>query len=189
MIRSLLIALALTIGFPTFAQDDAKPLDGNREMAELFAADQEARRSFSPDMDWGEIKREDGERRIRTRELLDAGELTTGPDFYAAAYIFQHGDTAEDYLLAHTLAIRALGLGMDQAEWIAAATLDRYLQSVGRSQIYGTQYQSDSTGNWTRGEFDRDLITDQLRNGAGVESLAAQAKKLERMTGTDGSQK
>ena len=179
---------ALLVAAPLAAQDDAEPLDGNREMAAMFAADQEARRSFSSDVDWAEIERADAERRVRTRELLEAGALKTGPDFYAAAFIFQHGDRPEDYLLAHALAVRALGLGMEQAEWIAAATLDRYLQSIGQPQIYGTQYQSGSDQEWTRGKFDRDLLTDQLRRGAGVQRLEDQDTRLEELNTPDDSQ-
>lgn len=178
--REFLICLALASATPALADQDARPLDGNREMAEMFAADQEARRSFSPDKDWGEIARQDAERRVRTRELLDTGRLTTGPDFYAAAFIFQHGDKPEDYLLAHALAVRALGLGMENAEWIAAATLDRYLHSIDREQIYGTQYRTPRDEPTTQGRYNRQLLTDQIRTGARVETLEGQAARLKR---------
>jgi hypothetical protein len=34
----------------------------------------------------------------------------------------------------------ALSKGDREARWIAAATLDRYLTTVGKAQIYGTQF-------------------------------------------------
>ncbi len=52
----------------------------------------------------------------------------------------QHGDAADDYLLAHILAVEAIVKGDASSKWISAATLDRYLQAIGKSQIFGTQY-------------------------------------------------
>jgi hypothetical protein len=79
-------------------------------------------------------------RRARVRELLDAGQLKTGEDFHDAALIFQHGETADDYLLAHILAVEAVIKGDDRSKWMAAATLDRYLQLIKQPQVFGTQY-------------------------------------------------
>lgn len=62
--------------------------------------------------------------------MLEAGALKTGEDFEDASVIFQHGDNPQDYLLAHVLAMAAMTKGDANARWIAAATLDRYLQSV-----------------------------------------------------------
>ena len=58
-------------------------------MAEIFAADQ-AIRNGGP-IDLQAMGAGDAERRRRTLELLDHGALATGPDFYAAAFVFQHG--------------------------------------------------------------------------------------------------
>jgi hypothetical protein len=82
-------------------------------------------------------------RKKQVRDLLANGGLKTGEDFYDAAFIFQHGESAEDYLFAHVLAMDALLKGYDIAKWIAAATLDRYLQIVHKPQVFGTQYPLD----------------------------------------------
>jgi hypothetical protein len=82
-------------------------------------------------------------RRASVRAMVSRGEITSGNDFYEAAYIFQHGETAADYLFAHVLALDALAKGYDRAKWISAATLDRYLQLIGQPQIFGTQYPFD----------------------------------------------
>jgi len=82
-------------------------------------------------------------RRSAVRTLITNGELTTGEDLAEAAQIFQHGESAADYLLAHVLATDAATKGNDQAKWLAAATLDRYLQLIGQPQIFGTQYPLD----------------------------------------------
>jgi hypothetical protein len=76
------------------------------------------------------VNKSDSERRLATRRLLEEGALHTGEDFTWAAFLFQHGDTAHDYLLAHTLAVIVIKKGREDALWIATATLDRYLQSV-----------------------------------------------------------
>jgi hypothetical protein len=82
-------------------------------------------------------------RKRQIRALLAGGGLKTGEDFYDAAFIFQHGETAEDYLFAHVLAMEAVLKGYDVAKWVAAATLDRYLQIIHQPQIFGTQYPLD----------------------------------------------
>ncbi|HUC52979.1 MAG TPA: hypothetical protein VMR90_02975 [Candidatus Cybelea sp.] len=82
-------------------------------------------------------------RREKVRALLAAGELKTGEDFHEAAFIFQHRNNPEDYLFAHVLAMEAVVKGSDEAKWIEAATMDRYLQSIGQPQVFGTQYPLD----------------------------------------------
>ena len=176
MLRAVMVFL-LGLAAPVAAQEEAEPPSGNAEMAAIYAADQAAR--SGSDNDWQAIRKADRQRRARVRALLDAGALQTGADFHAAAYVFQHGDEPEDYLLAHALAVRSLGLGFKRAEWIAAATLDRYLQSIARDQIYGTQSLQYFGEPATRGRYDRTLLTDQLRVGAGVETLAEQDAMLE----------
>ena len=87
---------------------------------------------------------QDEQRRGAVAELLKQGKLHTGEDFEHAAFIFQHGGTPDDYLLAHTLAMVAVARGRSTAIWIAAATLDRYLQNIKQPQIYGTQFKWDN---------------------------------------------
>jgi len=82
----------------------------------------------------------DAARRKRAHQLLDECALRTGQDFGDAAIIFQHGTQPDDYLLAHVLAMIAVAKGDKNGREIAAVTLDRYLQSIGQSQIFGTQY-------------------------------------------------
>lgn len=178
MIRAAAMALALLAGTPLAAQNAERQVDDNREMAEMFSADQADRQG---DIDWMAVSRRDAARRGRTRELLDAGALSSPNDYYAAAFIFQHGGEPEDYLLAHVLAVRALALGHEKAEWIAAATLDRYLQSIARDQIYGTQYTMSPTDPASQGRYDRGFLPDAVRTASGVEPLAEQAAKVKAM--------
>ena len=79
------------------------------------------------------------------RVLLTAGQLKSPEDLYKAAFVLQHGETADDYLMAHVLATESLVKGNLDARWLVAATLDRYLQLTRQPQIFGTQYSLDPT--------------------------------------------
>ena len=148
----------------------------NPEMKAIFDQDQSVR--TAPKIDWPTVSKSDQERREQTRKLLAAGALHTGSDYEEAAFVFQHGGTADDYLLAHTLALVAVSKGHATAIWIAAATLDRYLQIAGQKQIYGTQYSSDAQRQWTQDPYNRDLISDALRQQLAVPTQALQGRQL-----------
>lgn len=168
------IALAL-IATPALAQPPAP----NAEMARLFAEDQADRKA---PIDWQAVGPRDETRRAATAKLLADGALATAEDFHAAAFIFQHGNTADDYLLAHTLALAAVARGKTDSLWIATATLDRYLQAIGQPQVYGTQY-SRKTGAWSQEPYNRTLVSDALRKVLGVRSQAEQAEQMAKLPG------
>ena len=148
----------------------------NAEMTAIFDADQADRQS--PDIDWSAMGPVDDKRRSRTKQLLDAGSLQSGDDYYHAAFVFQHGNEADDYLLAHLLATIAIARGRPDAVWIASATLDRYLQAVGKPQILGTQYTIPEKGAVTQEPYDRALISDAMRKALRVPSLEEQETRL-----------
>jgi hypothetical protein len=145
-------------------------------MAAIFAADQAARAQSST-VDWDVVRLADMARRAQTQALIDTGKLNSADDYYHAAYVFQHGDEAEDCLKAHALAVIAIARGKREATWIAAATLDRYLQRIGQPQIYGTQFQRPPGQKWTQEPYRRDLLSDALRQASGVPPLAAQEER------------
>jgi hypothetical protein len=148
-------------------------------MTAIFDADQAARKA--PKIDWSVVREADRSRRVRTQAMLDAGQLSSADDFYHAAYVFQHGDLPEDCLKAHALAIVAAARGKSEAAWIAAATLDRYLQRIGQPQIYGTQYLRQGDGDWTQEPYRRDLLTDSLREATGVPPIPKQEDRVKDM--------
>jgi hypothetical protein len=151
----------------------------NAEMAKIYDEDQKVRQSQKTitKEDWVVIDKSDAERREATRKLLTSGQLHVGKDFTEAAFIFQHGGKPEDFLLAHTLGVIAVSKGDVTATWIAAATLDRYLQSIAQPQIYGTQFVTKSMPA-TQEPYNRDLISDALRHQLGVPSQAMQLEQL-----------
>ena len=152
----------------------------NAEMSAIFKADQDDRRQ--PNIDWSVVGPADEKRKARTQELLDAGALHSGDDFYHAAFLFQHGDKPNDYLMAHLLALIAAARGKAKAVWIASATLDRYLQSIGKPQVLGTQYSIPRGGPATQEPYDRTLVSDALRQALRVPPLAEQEKRREALS-------
>ena len=155
-------------------------------MHQLFLADQGDREKFKGIIgsatEMQKIKQRDKQRQARVRKLLVSGALKTGQDYRDAAFIFQHGDQPDDYLLAHTLAMASIAKGDQEGRWMAAATLDRYLQSLKKPQIFGTQYSKQGTkAAYTQEPFNRDLITDALREVLCVPRRDQQQKDLDKL--------
>ena len=175
MLSAFLLAAALATVQPSQAPATV-PVANNTEMTAMFDADQAIRKASGP-ADWDKMAADDKTRRERTRVLLDTGKISTADDFHNAAFIFQHGGTADDYLLAHSLALAAVARGRAKSAWIAAATLDRYLQEIGKPQIYGTQYTVPEGKMATQDPFHRALVPDFLRKTLGVPTLVEQEKR------------
>ncbi len=146
----------------------------NTEMTAIFDADQGARKTWSAQTAQA-ISDDDRKRRARTAELIKTGALHSADDFYHAAFVYQHGETPEDFLLAHVLAMVSLARGKTEADWIAAATLDRYLTHTNHPQIFGTQSTTPNGGKTTRDPCDCGLIPDALRTALHVPPVAQPA--------------
>ncbi|HEY5800769.1 MAG TPA: hypothetical protein VIT92_11140 [Burkholderiaceae bacterium] len=154
----------------------------NRELAELFEADQADRRPAK--VDWAVVEPRDRTRHARVKELAAAGAMKHSADFYHAAMIFQHGSKPEDYKQAQLWALRAVDLdpNNDGARWLAAAAEDRYLHTTGKPQVWGTQYVKPQTARlFTMEPFDRSKKTDAQRIAMKVPTLAESQAKLAQM--------
>lgn len=152
------------------ADDPPESRADNPALNAMFNADQKARQDNHLDL---LESMADAERLAEVKAMLDRGEIRSGADYFRAAFIFHHSREADDILKAHVLATAALAQGHQDAAWIAAASLDRYLQATEQPQIYGTQYiQMDA--EMTRGAFDPDFMTDSLRRDTRVPPLAEQ---------------
>jgi hypothetical protein len=148
------------------------------EVHRLFLEDQKDREGPIASLDWEKISPRDQSRRQRVHEILAAGGLKTAQDFHDAAYIYQHGEDASDFLFAHILGMMAVQKGDRSSLWISAATLDRYLKSVQQSQVFGTQYNSINNGPYTQDPYNRILIPDALRLAFCVPDLEQQQKNI-----------
>jgi hypothetical protein len=162
----------------TYFVDDSEI--SNPDMQRIFDEDQKDRQPGLGNIDWQKISKADAARRAETAKLLAANQLHSGEDFQRAAFVFQHGEKPDDYLLAHTLAMVAVARGDGSAMWIAAATLDRYLQSIQQPQVYGTQFFTKDNEPTTQEPYNRSLIPDSLRGSLGVPSQAAQEEQRKR---------
>lgn len=159
----------------------------NAEMTAIFDADQADRQVDRTD--WSVVASADEKRRARTEQLLDSGALQSGDDFYHAAFVFQHGAKAEDYLKAHLLAMIAVARGKSGAVWIASATLDRYLRAIDKPQVLGTQYRRPKGAGVTQDPYDRTLVSDAMRKALQVPSLAEQEQQRQQYVAEDAKAK
>ena len=145
----------------------------NAELARMFEADQAARRpATGTATDWHAIGEADAVREARVKEIIKAGSLDSGADYFHAAMILQHASKPEDYLLAHELCIVAIGKGEERAKWLAAATEDRFLVTIGRPQRFGTQYRSGGQNRPLKLDPVDETMTDLLRKQFNAPSLA-----------------
>lgn len=197
---SILLCLLAVLSSTTFGQTTTtKGATVPPDVHQLFLDDQSDRMGDRTVAPYGaDVNSRDAMRRVEAKLLLGAGKITTAQDFHDAAYIFQHGDAADDYLLAHILAVEAIVKGDASSKWISAATLDRYLQAIGKSQIFGTQYSDKSylyivqhkndpsamtkpeahEKGMTQEPYDRNLVADPLRLDFCVPDLAKQRVNL-----------
>lgn len=179
--RTYLCLIALLASATSIAADvqPGAPAPVNAELARMFAEDQSDREpADGKEINWSVVSTRDQARRKRVLEMYRADELRTGEDLYHAAMILQHGYSPEDYLLAHELCVTAVfayadgsAAWVDRAKWLAAASEDRFLNSIGRQQRFATQYRSTDTSVTL--EPVEHGVTDALRANWRVPPLAA----------------
>lgn len=144
--------------------------EDNPELQRLFDADQNARRD--PNMSWDEIDTLDEANRAEVLAMLARGEIKTGLDYFQAAVIMQHGESAEDIRLAHSFATLSSQLGYERATWMQAASWDRLLMYFEQPQWYGTQFTIDDDGQWHLYEVQEGAVSDEQRAEWRVPSLS-----------------
>lgn len=124
------------------------PETDNLRIEELHAADQNDRQKvYTAAKEVEALKLRDLERRKELQELIGRGEVNTQNDLYRAAVIFLHGAEPKDFLTAHRMAVISSIQGHRNARWLAAASLDRFLMSIGLPQTYGTQFEHNEDDN------------------------------------------
>jgi hypothetical protein len=153
----------------------------NEELARLYTEDQADREpKEGQSINWVLVGPRDKKRLARVREMYQGDKLATGPDYYYSAMILQHSSEATDYLLAHELCGVAIGKGESRAKWLAAASEDRFLRSIGRSQRFGTQYSSSGPNTPFRLGKIEEGVTDSLRRSFNTPTLeGAKAREAE----------
>jgi tetratricopeptide (TPR) repeat protein len=147
----------------------------NEELIEIFKSDQADRTQH---IDWNIIQKNDSLREARVYELLDSNKVRTSTDYNNAALIFHHGEDSVAYGMALKLMKKSIELDSTRNKWLLAVITDRYLLSINKPQVYGTQYKRLEDGTVLREEMDSTKITDAERIEFGVETLAEQREKI-----------
>lgn len=129
------------------------------------------------------LKRRDKKRKEAVLFLYDLDSIKTSLDYHHAAYILQHGETLQDFALAHEFAKKSIELGDESAKWLFAATLDRYLLSTGKPQKYGTQFQVNRDGDLDLVKPIDETVTDEERAKYNVPPLSEAIKRYKEKYG------
>jgi tetratricopeptide (TPR) repeat protein len=176
-----IIFLATIIGFiacsPKITLAQEKVAD-NLELIEMFDSDQADRTNH---IDWSIVQKNDSIREARVYELLDSNKVRTSLDYNNAALIFHHGEDSIAYGMAVKLMRKSIELDSTRNKWFLAAIIDRYLLSINKPQIYGTQYRKLKDQPWVLSEIDTTKVTDAERIEYGVETLAQQREKIKNL--------
>ena len=123
------------------------------------------------------MTKRDADRLKRAEDIYRSGGLVSAGDYFDFALIMQHSNFSEDYLLAHVLCIVSIAKeNTADARWLSAAALDRYLQSVQQTQIFGTQHHGDDKNGYTNDPYHRNLLTDATRTALEVPIIEQQKK-------------
>lgn len=166
-----------------------RPPDTPSAVHRLYVEDQEDTKTIKDESTNAEYLQRVKVRQQTLQTMLAAGQVISADDFLDAAFIFQHGDSADDCLFAHILAMEAMARGKASARWIAAATLDRYLQFIKQPQVFGTQYIMDPTrpvrvagapfpSGRTLEPYNDSFLSDSLRIDFCVPTLAQQKRNI-----------
>jgi hypothetical protein len=190
-----MLLLPKQAAFPQTNTVDSQNIWGQKSVRQMLVDDQQEVPASHPDgkspITYEEFNRRSILRRQHVRELLAQGKIQSGEDFHDASVLFQHGETADDYLMGHILAMEAVIKGDDRSKWMVAATLDRYLQLIKRPQVFGTQYprdpnapapQANEAGAAFKGRtlspYDDQFLSDSLRQDFCVPNLEQQKNNV-----------
>jgi tetratricopeptide (TPR) repeat protein len=162
----ILVLFPLTI----FSQTD------NSELQKMYNEDQSSR--MVTKIDWSILSKQDKERENRVYEMINAGQIVTGKDYYNSAMIFQHGTDTVASSMAVKQMRKAIELDSTVNKWLLAAAIDRDLMRRQKPQIYGTQYvRIEPDTKYVRYKIDTTQVTDEERKYYNVETLAEQLIK------------
>jgi len=138
----------------------------NKELEALYLADQTERES-------GTFNPYDDENRLeKAIKIINRTELNHYRDYFHIAILYQHGRLPEHFKQAQRYALQSMKLNPEfkLAKWLASAAEDRYLLSIGKEQVWGTQFRG--FGCVDSAPFNKNAKTDQQRIERGVPTLA-----------------
>ncbi len=184
-----LVAFALIVcsygpgGPPRPPQKGAgSPKEISAELARLVAEDQQDQKEWTMETDQEFIRRQ-MVRCERVKEIVNAGLLASMEDWGNAALLLQHGQTPEDYLLAHVVSLPPSRGEQPFSRFLAAATLDRFLHRIERPQIFTTQSASPSGDQFLPVEPYDDSMPESIRSVFGLAPLPHRVEPAPRAKG------
>ncbi|QDH81154.1 hypothetical protein FKX85_19820 [Echinicola soli] len=142
VLTGLVIGLLRPLPDPIISSDDS-----SKVLAHAYSTDQGDRMNlqfFVPPFR-KEMRRRDSVRLKQVREVMDRESEFSPIDRFHAAFILHHNPMHDSFLYeqAHSLAKKAASApelkDNYQVQWLAKATYDRWMLSIGRSQKYATQ--------------------------------------------------
>ncbi|MDF1756942.1 MAG: hypothetical protein P1U74_01395 [Legionellaceae bacterium] len=135
---------------PTCLTDPKLQEARSKELKKLFDADVKDRENWETlsITQLEEIRVHDNKRRIRVGAIFAEGCFKSSDDYSRAALIFQHGEVPDHYYQAFIWANIAVDLGDDTQRPMVALTIDRYLVSIGKKQLFGSQSLASAATNW-----------------------------------------
>lgn len=156
----------------------------NQQLKLMYEEDQSARQVTN--IDWPKLIKEDCLRQMKLVNLIRQNKLTTANDYFHAAMIFQHGNDSSSYKMACDYSKMAFQMDTSNtnARWLSAASYDRYLISIGKPQIYGTQFVILDKKYYLQ-EIDTTIVTDSERIYYGTQTLQEIKKYLTEKNGED----
>jgi len=138
--------LGITIGlFRPFEPAIVHADNVSETLAYAYNTDQADRKTFKSylGMFRNKVILRDSIRLDQVQQLYKEQQITKPLDKFHAAFIFHHGKKSSLYEIAYKLASEAASVNelqdVYQVQWLAKATYDRWLVSLGKSQKYGTQ--------------------------------------------------
>ena len=150
----------------------------------MYEVDQSARKVEK--IDWTTLHKQDSARRVEVYEMIKQNKLLTPNDYFHAAMIFQHGNDSTSYKMAWDYSKKASRMDTTNKYvlWLSAASYDRYLLSIGKPQIYGTQFIVIDN-KYYLSEFDSTRVTDSERRYYGSRTLQEIREFLTKQNGED----
>lgn len=126
----------------------------------------------------------DAQRRQKARQLVTKGALRVSDDYYHAATIFYHGTQPEHFKLSHELAVKATELDtwFHAAKTLACSAQDRWLQSEGKPQIWGTQIKRMGD-KFTLDPFNDGAVSDSDRRKWHVPTIKESKARVKELNG------
>lgn len=156
-----------------------KSTQDNMHLTQMATDDQQDRIQNNP-----RESANDEQRLLAVKELVEKDALKTARDYFNAAIILQHGHTPEDYLLANTLAKKAVqkNKNIPEAKLLIAQSQDRYLRRLGKPQWYGTQRITYQGKEYLQA-IDTTKVSDKERLAMGVRTLKQKLDYYNKMHG------